>query len=479
MAVDSKFAPVVRKLIPLTTMPKRLFEKLCASTTVEQASKGEVLFKEGDSSDDFVYLLNGQIRLEAGGMVMETIEGGGEAARFALAHQIPRKVTAIADSKVRFVRIQARYLYSESEKEQKVDSSGYQVVDNPKESAGDWMTALLRLPVFQQLPASNLQKLLMELETVRYHADDVVIKQGSEGEFYYIIKKGRCALSRKPTATAKEITIAKLKQLDTFGEDALITDEPSQISATMMTDGVLWRVNKQNFLKLIKAPVLSSITLASAEETAGDEFSFIDVRPPDEFDSRHLAESVNIPFFSLPMNVTRLDKDKQNVVVCGNGKTSEAAAFYLIKRGLPATTLEGGLETVDIDLLVVTPGSEKVQAPKATKENISVNGQLTAEELGDPLYLASLEDISVQDAPLGAEFANENEFTVNMPEQSGVVQKSQPSATAQRQEALSTGTDVAQLQSVLDEHVRDLSEQIEALKSVVQELLVIVRQQQE
>ena len=39
-------------------------------------------------------------------------------------------------------------------------------IEETQDDSDDWMTALLRSPIFQRLPPVNLQKILMSLEAV-------------------------------------------------------------------------------------------------------------------------------------------------------------------------------------------------------------------------------------------------------------------------------------------------------------------------
>ena len=84
-------------------------------------------------------------------------------------------------------------------------------IDETQGDSDDWMTALLKSPIFQRLPPVNLQKILMSLEAVHFGKGEVILDQGGMGDYYYLIKNGKCELSRKPTPNAKEIKLAQLQ----------------------------------------------------------------------------------------------------------------------------------------------------------------------------------------------------------------------------------------------------------------------------
>jgi rhodanese-related sulfurtransferase len=76
----------------------------------------------------------------------------------------------------------------------------------------------------------------------------------------------------------------------------------------------------------------------------------MDVRTPDEYKKHHLDGSINEPFFSLRMQLKTLDREKPFIVVCEDGRISEAAAFLLRRHKIDATILKGGIAGVISEL---------------------------------------------------------------------------------------------------------------------------------
>ena len=342
--VNSEDGLIIRKLIPLATLPGAQFNALCAKMTVEEVQDG-FLFKKGDAGPQLVYLIGGAVTLQAAGLVVEVIAASSESARFALAHQIPRKIDAVANGRVRFLRLDAEMVNNSFPLGEKEDKS-YMVIDETEDDPDDWMTALLRSPIFQRLPPANLQKILMSLKAVHYKMGEILLEQGGTGDYYYLIKSGPCLLTRKPSPNAKEIKLAQLTNGDTFGEDSLLSGAPRNVTIIALTDIVLLRLDKNQFVTLIKEPSLKFVDFVGMQEAVKQGAVMLDVRSQDDFEAQHIEGSINAPFFSLRMQLKTLSQEKSVVVICRDGKISEAAAFLLLRHKIEAMILRGGMESL-------------------------------------------------------------------------------------------------------------------------------------
>lgn len=188
----------------------------------------------------------------------------------------------------------------------------------------------------------------MSMEAVDFKKDDVILEQGNEGD-YYLIKNGQCACTRKSSENAKEIKLRQLAAGDTFGEDALLSGEPRDLTITALTDISLLRLDKQQFLSLIKEPSLLFVNYMEMKEAVKQGAILMDVRTPEEYKTHHLDASINPPFFSLRMQLNTLTRDKPFIVVCADGRISEAAAFLLLGNKFEVKVLKGGMAGIELE----------------------------------------------------------------------------------------------------------------------------------
>ncbi len=447
MAIDinSIEGQAIRKFIPLATLPSLHFEALCTELFIERANKGSYLFKKGDNDEELFYLLNGEINLQANGLVIETIKAGSVAAQFAIAHQNPRQIDAVARTSVRYIRIKREFLdkpptvYVEPE-------TSYVVAEDNEITEDDWMSMLLGIPLFRHLSPQNLQQVLLAFEEVDSKKGSRIIDQGDEGNYFYLIRQGYCQLSRKPSAKAREILFAKLRRKDTFGEDALIADEPNNFSVKAMTDCSLLRLSKENFLELIKKPSQQFIDYEQVLTQQQSGAQLIDVRLPDDYKVKHLEGSINMPYFSLRMQMKNLDREQKVVVICDDGKISEAAAFLLFKYNFEALILQGGINAIKQD----------INKPSATFDIDDGIG-----------FILNHEDIS-QTQP-----SRQDIEPLQDSENSGDAAPPEPEPAAAEPEIPEISLDIGQIEAYeesLAEQVEKLTEENKQLKQIVRKL---------
>jgi CRP-like cAMP-binding protein len=107
------------------------------------------------------------------------------------------------------------------------------------------MTRMLQSDAFIKLPPADIQRLLQTLRSVPVSAGDVIIRQGDEGDYFYIIKEGSCSVTRLASGEGWDVPLAELGKGDCFGEEALVSDATRNATVTMLTDGTLMRLSKR------------------------------------------------------------------------------------------------------------------------------------------------------------------------------------------------------------------------------------------
>lgn len=337
--VDPQF---LGKLVPVNSLNPENFRQLLHSTVVEERPAGEVLFHQGDTDHFAIYLMTGEVVLGARNTSMtRSVVGGSDTALYALSNLRPRQYTAIARTPIQFIRLNNILLDKMITWDQ---VSGLEVTEldsDPSDSV--WMMKLLQTPIFLKLPAAHIQTLLERFEEVPMKTGQIIVKQGAPGDYFYIVKAGRCRVVQKADATAASAVVADLEAGDGFGEDALVSDAPRNATVAALTPGALMRLVKSDFDPLLKEPLLQRVTQSEAVYLVADGAQLLDVRLENEYSKAHLHDSINIPLIRLRAAAAQLDKRRKVVAYCDTGRRSAAAAYLLAERGFDSYMMSDGI----------------------------------------------------------------------------------------------------------------------------------------
>ena len=337
--------PVLKTLVPINALNAENFEELAGKALIEDIPAGRPLFKSGDVDRKTIYVLEGQVELKDAEGNVTSVRGGSDVAKHALANHQPRQHTATAKTACKVTRFDTDLLDILLTWDQ---LSGIEVNEISVEEASDdtddsdWMTRILQSQAFLQVPPANIQAMFMRIQEVPVTAGEVIINQGEDGDYYYLIKSGKAKVTRA-SKTGSELTLATLKDGDAFGEEALLSEAKRNASVKMETDGSLMRLSAEDFNALLKEPMLSWVEMEQAKELVANGAKWLDVRLESEHDNAGIKDSLNIPLFMLRLKLDSLPADVPYIIYCDSGRRSSAAAFLLSERGFQAYVLKGGL----------------------------------------------------------------------------------------------------------------------------------------
>ncbi len=343
MAIEQVSTELLRGFSPLDGLKRDNLAALARKVQIREMSPGQLLFKEGDTEKRTLYVISGILELVDQGKVVGSVEGGSEFARNAVAPVFPRRVTARARDRVQFISIDADLLDVMLTWDQTGTYEVSELAGKSDQTGQDWMTMLLQTKAFHKIPPANIQAIFMRMQQINYRAGDVILKQGSEGDYFYVLIRGSALVTRETPLSKEGIKLAALSVGDTFGEEALISDAKRNATVTMQSDGAVMRLGKDDFKKLLNEPMLDWVTMPEAEEIIRSGGQWLDVRLPSEYENQHLDSALNIPLYFIRLKISTLDQSKKYIVCCDTGRRSSAGAYILSERGYQAYVLRGGI----------------------------------------------------------------------------------------------------------------------------------------
>jgi rhodanese-related sulfurtransferase len=340
-------------LTPLAGMSKERLAELAEVAVVERAARGSDPLKGRLEAAQSIFLLSGELLLAFDGGGTQVVVGGSEDTFHALNRQRAKLSRTKAITDVDLLAIDDEVLDILATWDQ-VAASGAgdggstmarAVRSDARLITGAFSLANLRTGAFAQLPVAHIDELLKRFERVKTARGDVVIKEGDEGDFYYVIETGRFQVER--LVGGAKVVLAELKSGDSFGEEALVSEAKRNASVISLGEGELLRLGRQDFNDLLREPLLKRSNFEDAAERVRKGALWLDVRYPSEYQYDKLPGAINVPLAEVRNMFAVLDRSKEYVAYCQSGRRSAAAAFLFAQRGFKVWLLEGGLRSVE------------------------------------------------------------------------------------------------------------------------------------
>lgn len=334
---------LLKTCVPVNALTEDHLNTLLRETRVSVAYRGQCLFERGDCDGYDVYLLSGTVELdESGGP--RRISADDPEACFPLVNQQPRPMRAVAQEDCHIIRFDSERLdamlaWDQAAKYIELDIAGSRDLDEDAE----WMLTLLRSNLFYKVPPMNIRQILDRFHAEFRAAGDVVLRQGELGECCYFIKEGSVGVYRAEDERSRSELVAELGVGRCFGEDALVNDAPRNATITMRSNGVLMRLDKQDFFLLLKQPPVKMLGYTQLLQALADGAGLLDVRTLDEYEQAHAAHAIHMPLSIIKLKSRLLDPDQVYIAYCGSGRRSAAAAHFLCAEGYRVAVLRGGL----------------------------------------------------------------------------------------------------------------------------------------
>lgn len=322
---------LLKRFQPLLALADERLAELCGISSIAALNHGTELSVSGQ----LVYLLQGEVLLSYADGSSSVLVGGSEESRWPLAHNRP--VAAKAITGVQVLRVDDDLVDVMLAWDQLDDSA-----EAAAPSCGLPDLRPARLGALAGLPPAQVEALALRLVPLPVKRGEVIMREGESGEHYYLIESGRAEVARQIGEI--RLLLAELRAGDAFGEEALLAGARRNATVTMKTDGMLLRLNKADFLELLREPLLKSVDRQEAERlVAAEQAIWLDVRFSADYRCDCLPGAINMPLGELRKAFEVLSRERIYVVYCRTGRLSAAAAFLLAQRGFHAYWLTGGL----------------------------------------------------------------------------------------------------------------------------------------
>ncbi len=334
----------LKLFVPFNGLDDKYLNEALKHIRVEVHAKGTMLFKRGKPVSSKVYLVEGRVDLIDSAYYATQVEANSERAQTALNDESPTRCSALAKSSITIMSIESDVLdrivaWSQSVGPEidEVDAQSALnreiAVDLEQDSKGDWMSSLLQSPLFERIPITQVQELFLRFEEQQVEKGEVVVKEGESGDYFYVLATGRAHVYNN----CDSVDVI-LEPGSHFGEEALLGNTVRNATVEMLSDGILKRLNHDDFSALLKGPVLQYVENDKLD-ALGKPYKVIDVKMPMEYRLRHVPGSVNVPLSRLRAAIPELAVSDAYLIPDDAGSRADIAAHLLCQAGYDAFIL--------------------------------------------------------------------------------------------------------------------------------------------
>jgi len=329
---------LLHRLIPLNTLSPRYLQEIRHQLVPRALAAGEVLCDKQTPSGLSYFLLSGVLSLQTPEGERRLVAGSSESWHMLVSGARLSSACALDDVSV---------LCIDSEQLDRLVSWQHANADLLLElaTAGeltDWLETLLENPLFAKVPPANIRDMLGRLEAIDMPAGQVLLREGEAGDCCYFLKSGRAEVMIGLGIAGQ--VVAELEVGACFGEEALLTDGPRNATVTLIEDACVLKLARENFVSLLKAPVVDELSLEHANALIEQGAQWLDVRLLEEYEQGHAPQALTMPLHLLRLKARLLKQDRLYLCYCDSGKRSASAVFLLTQLGFSAYPLRGGLD---------------------------------------------------------------------------------------------------------------------------------------
>jgi len=342
---------------PLNELNDKYRQQVIFASEIIDFVQGDKILAGKIDRSRYYFLLKGRIKFKTGFFSRKSIDYHDPIALFDISPHLPDNVDITAEYSGYILSVEADLLDTalawmkadiidvgkdfklESEPEYCSLKLNELVAVESGEYDEDWMSILLHSPLFFNLPPANISRVFTLFDRFLVNTGDVIIKQGDEGKYFYVIIDGSAKVmignNEKPTAV--------LSSGDYFGEGAIVTGTTRSASVIMTSDGQIGRLKREDFQNLLHDPIVKFITTdALGKKLLGNakDCVLLDVRSHEEYSNSPSPNSRNIPCEELRQVIPDLDADSTYFISQEGGKRSELAAHLMSRANLQAFVIQ-------------------------------------------------------------------------------------------------------------------------------------------
>ena len=340
--ISTKMEKVLENLtthyMPFTLLSKERISEVVNVVRFIEMREGEIFQITGGKGKDYLFVVEGALNVISSGEV-RSVDGPEETRKSPIILK-PRPETST-------IVARSNCIVCHADREMLDDLISWDeivhMMEDTNEELAEQLDKVRNSLVFRRMPLELVEMAFSRMRTETVKKGEQAIKQGDEGNSYYIITKGSAEVYSIGIYDDEPQKIAELTEGDAFGCEALISGNTRSETVVMKEDSTLSVLDKKDFEELISNPLIKTVNQKIGQSMIETDYTPIDVRYAEEYDDAHIPDAILIPLFELRNRMNELDKSKKYIAYCHSGSRSAVATLVLSQNQFDVVSLQGGL----------------------------------------------------------------------------------------------------------------------------------------
>lgn len=358
MTISTKLKKVLFKLsnlyFPFNNLSPERLQEIVNHIRIIELQEGEILQIRGSASQDYLYLMEGEIDIVCEGSI-RNIPNPGETQRSPIL--LPRENSSCS------VIARSNCIISHANRDILDTIIAWDHIGRESRQTVKYIDIIRNTLVFQRLPIQYIENAFSRMRPCHFMKGESISAEKCDA--YYLILNGQAEVQKFDTHSQSYKQVAKLGTGDIFGDEAQVSGKNPNETIHMLEDSELLILGKNDYQDLINRPEVRTVQARIARTMLDNGYQLLDVRFPEEHTEDRIPSSTLIPLFELNERLNELDQNKPYIIYCHSGPRSAVAALMLHQHNFEALSLEGGIR--DWPYEVEHPGSPNKLVPLAKK----------------------------------------------------------------------------------------------------------------
>lgn len=336
MTISTKLKKILSKLsnhyFPFNNLSPERLQEIVNHIRIIELQEDEILQMRGSRSQDFLYLMEGEIDIICEGNIRTITDPVDTQRSPVLLPNEKNSCSIIAKSDCIICHANRDILDT---------IIAWDHIGRETKNTVKYIDMIRNTLVFQRLPIEYIENAFSRMKPSQFRKGESI--SADQCDAYYLILSGRAEVQKFDSIKQSFKRVTELGVGDIFGDEAHVSCKNADETITILEDSEILILGKDDYQQLLSRPKVQTVQAQVAKTMLDNGYQLLDVRYPEEYAENRIPGSRTIPLSDLSQQLSKLNEKQPYIIYCHSGPRSAIAALILHKHNFEALSLEGGI----------------------------------------------------------------------------------------------------------------------------------------